>query len=268
MELKVASNWPDQPITIDGKAPEWAGREAYYDEKEGLKVGFFNDAQYVYIYLSTWHQHTQMWILTDGLTIWFDAEGGKREIFGVNYPLRRSMPAPRDVPREITHDRNFDSSNNNPERLKSVLIESRAELQIVGANREPVASVSAMDSSATDIEAMIDISNRTLIYELKVPLAQGSNAPFAINADPGKTIGVGFKVGKREMPKMEGMEDGPPSGMGDSPGGRGGEGGFPGGGMGGPGGMTGGMPGRKALEALELWFKVTLATEPPGTPQK
>ncbi|MDD4857880.1 MAG: hypothetical protein PHD74_07220 [Candidatus Krumholzibacteria bacterium] len=284
MESKVDSTWLNREVTIDGKAPEWAGQEAYYDEDQGLKVGFFNDAQYLYVYISTWHRETQQQILMNGFTVWFDANGGKKETFAVNYPVGKSMPArsgadeaesvASQAPPGNPGERSYGSTGNNQEMLSRMLSEARSTLQILGTGEKVIASLAAIDSSSSDIQAMIDIVNRTLIYELKIPLG-GSEAPYAINSQPGKTIGVGLKAGKMEMGKMkppDGMDGGPGGGPpggggGGFPGGGGGGGGFPGGG-GGSGGFGGGMggpggaPGQGSMEStLELWLKVRLAAE-------
>ncbi|HEY5133996.1 MAG TPA: hypothetical protein VII85_09960 [Candidatus Krumholzibacteriaceae bacterium] len=284
-ESQLESSWLDRVITIDGKAPEWAGREAYFGESEGLKIGFSNDEHYLYVYLSTWNQRTQMQILMNGLTVWFDATGGKGETFGVNYPMRRSGPGMRESmrgARESTpgsHETSRDASAETPrdmqQMLGNLLRESRGELAIVGSGGEPIASLTVTDSGSTDVEAMIDIANRTLIYELKLPLERTDGTPYAINAEPGKTIGIGFKVGTRELGEMRRGEGTPSEGGGERPGG--GEGGFPGGGGGGGGGFHGGgggggMGGRGegpgGAQPFELWTKVRLAAGPSASPKK
>jgi hypothetical protein len=46
----------------------------------------------------------------------------------------------------------------------------------------------------------LDVAFRTeqgsLEYELKIPLARSSDHPYAIETQPGKTIGIGFETGK------------------------------------------------------------------------
>jgi hypothetical protein len=289
MESSLESSWLDRAITIDGKAPEWAGREAFFDETNGLKIGLSNDGRYFYVYLSTWNQRMQRQILMNGLTVWFDAAGGKGETFGVNYPMKRSGPGMREsmpgaresMPgtREMSRDASAETPRDMQKMLGSLVRDARGELAIVGPGGEPLASLAATDSGSTDIEAMIDIANRTLIYELKLPLAPTEGTPYAINAAPGKTIGIGFKVGTMELGQMkrpegsssEGTGEGPGGGEGGFPGGGGGGGGFPGGGGGGgfPGGGMGGpgaMPGR--MQPFELWTKVRLAAGPSASPKK
>ncbi len=267
LEDKLESAWPDREISIDGKAPEWAGREAYYSEQEAFKVGFFNDADYLYVYLATWSRQKQMQILANGLTVWIDGSGKNRQTLGVNYPLNRLMPdstwtahgmpgAPRGAERQ-------GGLPNAPEEnrqaiARAALAEARNGLAVVGTGGEPLASLFAADSERVGIEAMIDYANRTLIYELRIPLATSDSLPFAVGAAPGATISVGFKVGRMEMPSMKGQGQRPPQG---APSGEGMSG--PGGGMGGPGGDrdgSGGPGGSPGAQALEYWAKVRLAT--------
>lgn len=290
---KYESAWLDREIAVDGKAPEWAGREVYFDEGDGLKIGFMNDDCYLYVYLSTWHQQIQRQILMNGLTVWFDAKGGKKETFGINYPLKRSMPGSRQgtyageaggnpvIPgttqRGALPDRGSEPSRNTPEMLKEMLGETESSLRVVGTGKEPLAEFELHDSTGTDIAAAIDIANRTLIYELRVPLSPDGAIPFAVKTGPGGKVGIGFKVGTMEKPLMKQPGEAP-EGMGEGPGGGGmpgGGGGFPGGGPGGGGGMGGGAPGGNGprgggadAKSLDLWLKVALAPSPASAPAK
>jgi hypothetical protein len=273
MESELASAWPDRAISIDGKAPEWAGREAYYSENDGFKIGFFNDASYLYIYMATWNRENQAQILMNGLTVWIDATGRNRQTFGINYPTKRSMPdsaeTPPGMPAGLRPDGRLGSpsaasAENRLAFLRGMLAEAQGEMTVLGPGGEPIVSMPAADGGKGGIAAMIDIANRTLIYELRIPLVSPDSLPYAVNAAPGATIAVGFKVGKMDMPSMKQRGEGPPGGMGDYPGGgMGGPGGGlrgSGGGMGGPGGPGGGF----SSPALEYWAKVRLASAPPA----
>jgi hypothetical protein len=276
MESKLAALWPESEISIDGKAPEWAGREAYYSEADGFKVGFFNDAKYLYVYLATWNRQKQSEILMNGLTVWIDPTGHTRETFGINFPEKRSMPDSTGMPPGMPTGlrpggrpgaRAGASEEDRQAFIGAMLAEAQAELVALGPGGEPLASMPAADDGKGGIAAMIDIANRTLIYELRIPLASPDSLPFAVNAAPGATIGIGFKVGKTELPSMKRMGEGPPRDMGGSGGGMGG----PGGGMGGPGGGMGGRGGTGGgalSQPLEYWAKVKLAAEPPPAAPK
>jgi hypothetical protein len=274
LEDKLESAWPDREISIDGKNAEWAGREAYYSEQEAFKIGFCNDNRYLYVYLATWSRQKQMQILTNGLTVWIDRTGKKQRTFGVAYPMKQLVPdsigAPDGMPAglrggERPGGRPNASEENRQAIARELLAEARSELTVVGTGAEPLASMAAADGERVGIDAMIDYANRTLIYELRIPLAASDSLPFAVGAAPGATIGVGFIVGKTEMPSMKGSGQRPPEGMpsGGGMGGSGGMGGPPGGGMGGPGG-----PGTMSVEPLEYWAKVKLAPAPAAAPTR
>jgi hypothetical protein len=278
MESKLASTWPGEPVLIDGKAPEWAGREAYYSENDGFKVGFFNNDRYLYVYLATWNRQKQGQILRNGLTVWIDAAGGKKETLGINYPERRFMPDSASmaagIPAGLRGGQRSGFAPGASEEgrqafLKAMVEEAQGELAVVGPGGEPLATMPAADDGKGGIAAMIDVANRTLIYEMRIPLASPDSLPFAVNTAPGRTIGIGFKVGAPEHREMRRTGEASPRSEGGFPGrgmgGRsGGMGGFPGGGMGGHSGSGGGA----SEQPLEYWAKVKLAAAPSAAQQK
>jgi len=104
----------------------------------------------------------------------------------------------------------------------------------------------------------VDVAFRTeqglLEYELKVPLARSSDYPYAIAAQPGKTIGIGFETGK--LSDMMGEGRGRGFGGGGMGGGRGG--GRGGGGRRGPGGGSGEGRGFQPPKPIKVWTTVTV----------
>lgn len=106
---------------------------------------------------------------------------------------------------------------------------------------------------AKGIEVKAVPSSGLLIYELKIPLVQTEQHPFAVGAQPGKTIGVGFETAKFDPSQMRQRR------AGGTPGGRG----MPpmGGGRsrGGMGGMGEFGRGPQMSESLKIWAKIKLA---------
>jgi hypothetical protein len=143
-----------------------------------------------------------------------------------------------------------DPARNDPEIINNMLIDSRNEMEIIGPDKGARLSVYTDDIEELGMEAMIDISNRILVYELKVPLSREEQSLYAISSEPGGKIGVGFKVGKMEMGEFRGRGmGGPPGGMSRPPGSM--------------GRSPGGMGRRPSFDSLDLWTKVQLATESP-----
>jgi len=57
-----------------------------FDDKR-LSGTIFNDSEYVFIGLRTNDRELQRLVLHEGLTWWFDREGGGKRSFGVRYPV-------------------------------------------------------------------------------------------------------------------------------------------------------------------------------------
>ena len=184
-------------------------------------------------------------VMRQGLTVWFDSQGGKNKSFGIKYPLGRQIGQeerdrmdPQAIMDETTR-----------EEMMQRLQESMTDLEILGPDEKVLAKKDIED--AEGIEVSMRNAAGTLVYELKVPLVSSEEHPFAVGVEPGSVIGVGFL-----SPKMQMRRPGGTRGGGGMPGGGGGM--PPGGGMGGRGGM-GGMS-RMIPQDLKIWAKVQLAS--------
>ena len=107
---------------------------------------------------------------------------------------------------------------------------------------------------AEGIDVAMSFSSGKLVYELKIPLINRSDRPYAINVRPGSSFGIGIEtsprrdMGQSPRRKTGGMRR-PAGGVNPGMGGRGGMGQMPGGGR--PG-----MP-----KNLKLWLSVSLSQE-------
>ena len=231
------SHWRDREITIDGDASEWRGTEQYSDDDKGVRFAVFNDGEFLYICFTTWNTKTQQQILVRGLTIWFDPEGGDERAYGIDFPLTKGPEEMRGLRETARVDR--------AKAIEDLLVRSRSEM-IIGRTKDYDGSwMFVEDGKDLGIEAVIDIKDRILVYELKVPLTGGQNLPFPDGMVAGGLAGLGLEMGKIDVDEMRKQMDGQ-----RPQGGRGG---------GRPGG-SGEM--REAMEEdLEAWMKIKLATE-------
>lgn len=243
---EIDSRWRDREIKIDGDASEWRGTEQYSDDDKGVRFAVFNDGEYLYICFKTWNTKTQQQILVRGLTVWFDAEGGDDRVYGIEFPMTKGSEELRRMRETRSRDR--------VRAIEDLLIQSRSEM-IVGKSKESAGQwMFVEDAMELGIEAALDMDDRILVYELKVPITGGQGFPFPEGLADGGIAGVGFEVGKIDLEEMRDnmMLERPQGGMG----GRGGMGG----GMRG-GGMSNGT--REAMtEELEAWMKIKLAAAP------
>jgi len=245
--LKLTSDWQQGGMNIDGSDSEWQ-RGLYYDKESDMVFGVRNNGNYVYIVLKTQNQSTQMQIMRQGLTVWFDREDGKNQVLGIKYPMSR---------RE-SHSR-F-SSDTNEETPLIFLEQEFPEMEIIGPKKEDIQRFSPLE--APGIRVKLGRTRETLVYELRVPLTKTSEHPFAIEPISAHRIGIEFETGefKPEQSKGgilaggghergEGMGEGNPA-----------EGGSPGGGRHhGSGEQSSHFGPRGKTKQMELWLSVQLA---------
>ncbi len=250
-----ASYWKDRDITIDGEQYDWQDR-LWVLEREHMVIGVMNDESNLYVTLSTTDRKTIMQVMRFGFTVWFDPKGGKKEVFGIKYPIGDRRMGMRSMGRS---GRGGDRMPDSQEQIRS-LPESQIWVDIMGPGKGDVARISMMDTTGIQVR-MVYSDYGQLVYELRVPLTRLPHIPYALDISPGETIGVGFETGIVDMAAMRSQRPG--GGMRGS--------GMPGGGR--PGGMAGGRPGgvrgggmpggghRGAMpEPFTYWMKVALAT--------
>lgn len=247
---KLESRWLDRDIAVDGAGSEWRGCEAYYDEDSAVRIGFFNDSEHLYVFVSTMDARTQAKALMNGFTVYIDPEGGEKETFGIRFPVKRMEmdQAAQERMRDRTARMEGGPGNMDPDMIRAMLERSRDELEIIGPGKGSNLRMSVEEAREHGIEVMINMTNRVLEYELKMPLSNAVSPLYDLGIDPGTEIGVGFETGAFAMRRSSG----PPGGeMG---------GGFPGGDRpGGRSGMGSGMGRPPGMEPLEIWAKLRLA---------
>ncbi len=240
--MELVSTWKDSELYIDRDSSEWQQSPVEIEDKISLSVS--NDRDYLYLSLTTHDHEIQRKMLLQGLTVWFDREGGKEKRFGIRYPLGL-------FGRGFGFERSrYDSPESNPRERFDF---TQSELEIIGPGegerqRFPI-------KGAKGIDVKIDTTGKIFHYRLKVPLWDTREHPYAMIVKAGQTIGVGIDTGSPEerfgQHGISGIGDGP----GNFPGGR--RGGAPPQGLGGRG--TRGSR-QELLTSIKIWMKVRLAT--------
>lgn len=253
--LQINSDWKTDNVMINGDMDEWRGR-LYYIEDENFSLGVRNDSHNLFLCLTAENQSIGRMILAQGLTFWFDPNGGNAKVFGVRYPTGRPENHPERQPGteeergEFLESRGQRTQEDRERFFNNMLKEAVLLGPKEGAETQiPVEELEG-------IELKIDAASGLFVYELKVPLVSDENFPFAIGVLPGQTLGIGIEIPKMDMSAMRGRM--PPGG---DMGGRGGMGGgMPPGGMRGRGGMPGSSSGRPGImNGMKFWVEVKLA---------
>ncbi len=258
---ELISTWCESEVTVDGLDTEWEGAMAYLDDP-GVAIGLLNDAEYLYLCLATVDSRVVQQVVGSGLTVWFDPEGGKKEVFGINFPLGMD-PSSMGRPDENMSMPEPGESGPDPERIRQMLDRSAYEMVIMGpeksrSQRMPVAG-------SQEVKVKLGYAGGKLVYEMRVPLRRDLEHPDAVGLEDDDTIGLGFETAEIDREAMREQMKGRMGPGGPPPGGEMGAGGMRGGGMPG-GGMRGGIPGGRGPggempERLQFWTKVVLSAE-------
>jgi hypothetical protein len=183
--------------------------------------------------------------MSRGFTVWFKPEGNKNKKLGIRYPvgIKNSGPPIRYLRRE-----------QDSEEFRQLIEASLKEFEITTPGKDDVTSVPIVNTIG--IEVKVGQRNERMVYELKVPLTESADHPYAIGVIDHKSIRIGFEVEEFDrslMKKNMGKGDRPPFGGGGREGGMGG----PPGGKGMPPG--GGRHGPEMPERMKFDIKVQLA---------
>jgi uncharacterized membrane protein YgcG len=258
-DLKLDSCWRSVDVVIDGDNTEWA-KCATYVEDEGFAVGVMNDADYLYISLSTADREVQRQVMMSGMTAWLDVTNDKTKGFGIRFPLGMRGVDTREQMKEMREASDPPDRAEMQERFKEQ-ITLMDQYETIGPHEGNIRLMHASDSET--IAVTMGVVNGAFIYELRVSLRQETDYLYGLDVGPGDTIGIGLDSPELDMGDMRGPMSGMDGGMG---GGRGGggvsRGGMPGGG--GKGGGGGGMhPNGGSFERpepFEVWASVSLVS--------
>jgi hypothetical protein len=247
--LEITSRWRTGDVAINGEHTGWFAQAVPLSDNHTSVVAM-NDGEFLFVGLRTTNRDLQRQVMREGITWWFDREGGDQKRFGIHYPVgggyNPGMPSEEDgTPEEGT------------EGVRDMQQLNTGDLDIYAGGEGQARRMTKMATGG--IDARVHRSKDTLYYELQVPLKDNGPHPFAIGAQPGTRIGVGMETAMRKGP--EGLRGGTSERGGNPPGGGGGVGGRGGGGR----GRGGARPARQETGTppaqIRTWAKIQLAGE-------
>jgi len=245
--LKLNSTWKRNQIIVDGDSSDWIENMFYLESKKVL-LGIRNDSEYFYMCMIMEESSLRDQMMRNGFILWFDPDGGKDKFFGIKFPLgmnpenREAPPPERAAKREdLDFDRDRDQN-----KFKEFFENIPSEIEILSSKKEPGQRVPMEEAKGIDVR--LKALSGIMVYEIKVPLKEDDDHPFAVNAELEDSIGLCLEIPK--MKDEDTMQGRRPSGM------RGGM--PPGGGMGGGRGPGGGIGSMSQPKGMNIWFIVTL----------
>jgi hypothetical protein len=198
------SEWQSEKIIADGNISDWPAPTIYYDKATKLKRTIRNDAENLYIALSTSDEQTQMKILMAGLQFWIDTTGRNKKQMGVIYPVGKSMEPSEVMGLLASQNHGANSSFN----LKKKLLGLQTQL-IFSRLNGPKNKVMPTHNNG-GINVAINVNDKgELIYEAVIPFFLFLKSPFRSRS---KIVALSVTVnGLPRSEMLQGME-GIPSG--------------------------------------------------------
>jgi hypothetical protein len=284
--LMIDSRWRDRDIVIDGDDTDWQDLKLYV-ENWPVDIGIANDADFLYLTLSTADRSFQRQAIMRGFEVWIDPNGRQGKILGVRYPLGMMGKGGQEF--ETADGFNpYGSSRSRaeqdrlrragPAQLQEAFERMLASQQpmLLGRSDREIRSLTMVGKN--DVRVNVTLADGRLVYEARFPL-HGEYPIPPLPSKPGKSIGIGFKTrdlrfDREVVDSRDGVRGQGGGGLTGGQGGFGGRGGGFGGGTrddGDYGGRRGG--GGRGLsstgfEPIEKWTKVTLSNPPTEQPPK
>ncbi|MEM8488810.1 MAG: hypothetical protein AAF564_24915 [Bacteroidota bacterium] len=252
----IQSQYATTVPAIDANVNDWDGGVKQV-EKERFSLGVSNDTDYLYLAFMSRDESVTRQIMTRGLMIWLDAEGGKDKSLGVKYPVGLMASDARGGMGRGAG--NFDAGGSEEarqqqaQRIQAASEKMLAQLEVIGDE-----TAAERIGSEDTISASGSYDYGILTFELRLPLASLNGLP--VDEASSAVVGVGLEV--PEIDREAVREQTGQRGGGRAGGGRRGGGGRAGGiGGGRPGGAGGAAQGRGggAQETLNHWFKAELS---------
>lgn len=262
------SHWANSHIKIDGDFSDWENIPARYFEEQDVLMAMANDDDNLYLAFRFRDRKWLMAIRMTGLTIWLNAEGKKKETFGIRYS---GGPRPK-----LREGQGFD-----PDKMRTDMMPTEWRRDMEERMADTLGQFAILNSDWWYKEQSISIDGSNgpkakygfaddmYTYEFSIPFHATEDSYYGLDVKPGTKIAVGLVWGDMGMDEfrrgtrpgvgvsMPGIGGGPPNGGMDMP---------PGGGMGGgrPGGM-GRRGGMDLPEEQKVWFNAKLATSEANT---
>jgi hypothetical protein len=242
----LESRWRDGDIAIDGIGSAWRDTLIALDDKKSF-VGLLNDEDFLYIRLVTTNRDLEGQIIRQGLSIWFDRDGGEKKTFGIRFPLGVNR---------FSGGREFrnDTSRDHEARRRDSIYVPVNDVEILGPEEGGAHRVSIANAGGIDVR--FQTSQDTMTYTLKVPISSSGYFPNTIGTRPGTIVGVTVESSNNRAIGRSSDGSGEGGGRrGGGFGGRGGRGGY------GRGGFGGGRPGTEGqTKPFSQFVKVRLAS--------
>lgn len=196
----LGSTYVTEPIQIDGSIADWPRDGMVIETSAEFDIYFANNEEFLFVYLVVKSQQIFNDIEQFGLTLFFDTDRRARRQFGVVYPIGifnfiSNVPGAR---QEYLENPGWAGFQENQRLIEAYRQEADQRVMLIQrtGTREQIRPISVNKDALTaqGLELSKDPESRLLNIEMKIPLQPNRARQFAIEADAGTQIYVGFEI--------------------------------------------------------------------------
>ena len=114
---------------LDGKVNEWPAQKFETDPATQLKYAVDNDKQNLYLVVTIANFREQMKIMHQGMDLYIDPKGKKKEGKGIEFPVKRDQST-ADLIMNYRSQGNENAEQESPEQKKAAMRAMRAEMAL------------------------------------------------------------------------------------------------------------------------------------------
>ncbi|MFL5810442.1 MAG: hypothetical protein ACJ749_13035 [Flavisolibacter sp.] len=196
---KILSNDTTINHSLDGKINEWPAQKFEADAATQLKYAVDNDKQNLYLVLSISNSREQMRIMREGMVLYIDTKGKKKESHGIEFPVKRDQA--NDIIMNFKNDANGNINEQSPEQKKAMMKAMRAEMalnltsiKVFGFSEDKSEEQGLIMPGSANVAFGWD-STDAMNIEYRIPLSFLENSSSADQ----KEISVGWKLNGFQM---------------------------------------------------------------------
>lgn len=158
--FEYLSNWKSSPPIIDGSLEEWQLPLEQPSSQIPIKYRCSNDGQYLYLAIQAGDEYLKALMLHQGLKIWIDTTGKRKEKFGLGYPIPLKNTETEALGQE---------AKGNEKKFMELYAEAMQEFDLYGLADDESLRFSNLTSKDIKVYMGFDQLN-TLSMELRIPL--------------------------------------------------------------------------------------------------
>jgi hypothetical protein len=182
---------------IDGNTSEWKTDKFETNKEVGVEYAVDNDANFLYVVLKVPDQRTQMKLMMQGMNLYIDRKGKKREAAGVEFPIKPAGPL-ANFSRGARNGNSPDGAPAppDPKAMREALSGNMIVLKKFGFEDQPDMLQPAVQDGSVNVSFDWDAAD-ALVIEYLIPMSYiGKNADLN-----GKPLGIGWKILGITMPE-------------------------------------------------------------------